>query len=465
MTTLRPSPAGAASYPAGTSSGNASYVTDTSDGETSYRIRTLGLIPAIGQEEYVGRIVDHRLAPEDFRALAGLARHIGITEEFKRIIDYFAPPAGHTPAGFRIVLNVEAGGLLQIDLVRNISYDADGVLRPTNLLFSADSANPYEIAPAAGILANLTCNPAIIYDLFLNNPKANVGAAFKDRDEVMTEIGRILGPGCDISVELNNPFESDFAKLLEEAESFREMLSPWRVVIKVPHTGPVNADNVGELLTGDKRLSHRWWEPSTEDAFRGHNLALKLREHGFRVNFTLMFEPHQTQLALQAKPYFINSFVRHRLAQSTWMRTLLDGYAATKDKSQLVSLRDYMIAADYLAGSDTDYDLEECRRMAEQFVSYRGVRTLEGADGLDSVRHNLRALRTANLPDTRLIVCSMNGDMMYPEIDRLLTSDEFADMSRRVVLTAEPSYLARFTSSNQVISYQRQFMNATGGHS
>jgi len=30
----------------------------------------------------------------------------------------------------------------------------------------------------------------------------------------MTEIGRILGPGCDISVELNNPFETDFAKLL-----------------------------------------------------------------------------------------------------------------------------------------------------------------------------------------------------------------------------------------------------------
>src|SRR5664280_2039291 len=152
MTTLRPSP----------------------DGAASYRIRTLGLIPAAGEEEYVGRIVDHRLAPEDFRALSGLARHIGITEEFKRVIDYFAPPAGHTPAGFRIDLNVEAGGLLQIDLVRDISYDADGVLRPTNLLFSADSANPYEIAPAAGILANLTCNPAIIYDLFLNNPKANV---------------------------------------------------------------------------------------------------------------------------------------------------------------------------------------------------------------------------------------------------------------------------------------------------
>ena len=51
-----------------------------------------------------------------------------------------------------------------------------------------------------------------MYDLFINNPKANVGNAFHTHDEVMTELGRILGPGCDISVELNNPFEEDFDK-------------------------------------------------------------------------------------------------------------------------------------------------------------------------------------------------------------------------------------------------------------
>lgn len=445
--------------------GVASHIAGTFVGQASYRIRTLGLTAVPGDEDYVRRVVGQPLSLESFRELSGRARHIGVTAQFKEVIDYFATPAGHTPPGFRIACNLEADGLLQIDLVRDISFDADGALRPTNLLFSADSANPYEIAPAARLLANLTCNPGIIYDLFLNNPKANVGGEFKDRDEVMAEIGRILGPGCDISVELNNPFESDFAKILEEAERFREMLSPWRVVIKVPHTGPVNADNVGQLLTGDKRLNRRWWEPSTEDAFRGHNLALKLHEHGFRVNFTLMFEPHQTQLALQAKPYFINSFVRHRLVQSTRMQTLLDGYAATKDASLLASLRDYMISTDYLASSDTDHDLDECRRMAEHFVSYRKLSTREGADGLDSVRHNLRALRTANLPDTRLIVCSMEGDQMYPEIDQLLTSDEFADMSGRVVLTAEPAYLARFTSTNQVVSYQRRFMNAAQGQS
>ena len=35
---------------------------------------------------------------------------------------------------------------------------------------------------------------------FINNPKANKRNCFKTRDEVMQELGRILGPGEDISV-------------------------------------------------------------------------------------------------------------------------------------------------------------------------------------------------------------------------------------------------------------------------
>ena len=82
---------------------------------------------------------------------------------------------------------------------------------------------------------------------------------------------------------------------------------------------------------------------------------------------------------------------------------------------------------------------------------------------LDAVRHNLRLLRTCNLPDTRLIVCSMEGETMYPELDALLAQGEFADMADRVVITAEPGYLAKFTTSNQVVAYQRRFMNAAQG--
>lgn len=79
------------------------------------------------------------------------------------------------------------------------------------------------------------------------------------------------------------------------------------------------------------------------------------------------------------------------------------------------------------------------------------------------MRHNLRVLRGCNMPDTRLIVCSMEGPYNYPDIDKLLTEPEFQDMTRRVVITAEPNYLARFTSTNQVITYQRRFMNAAKG--
>jgi len=115
-------------------------------------------------------------------------------------------PATETPAGFKIQYLIEEDSVLRVDLVRDISYDKNCIKRPTKVLFSADSANPYEIEPVKNIIANLTCNPGIIYDLFINNPKANVGNKYKTRDEVMQEIGKILGPGCDISVELNNPF-------------------------------------------------------------------------------------------------------------------------------------------------------------------------------------------------------------------------------------------------------------------
>lgn len=427
-------------------------------------VRSLGLPAVQGEEEYVARVLGHSLSYATLTELRTVARWLGVTAELKEVVDHFHVPAGHTPPGFRVELDLEADGVLRADLVRDISYDADGLLRPTNVLFSADSANPYEIAPVAHLIANTTCNPGIIYDLFLNDPRANVGGVFKDRDEVMAEVGRLVGPGCDVSVELNNPFDPDLERIVAEAEQLREILSRWRVVIKVPHTGPVSADNVGQLLTGDTRLDARWWQPPTTDAFRGHNLALLLRERGFRVNFTLMFEPYQTRLALQAKPYFVNSFVRHRLMQSQRLAALLDEHAATGDDAVLVTLRTYLISTDYLAGSDTGYDLQEVRRLAEQVVAYRWVREPEGADGLDSVRANLRALRSANLPDTRLIVCSMEGDRNFPDIDRLLSSEEFADMTRRVVVTAEPAYLARFTSTNQVISYQRRFMTAAQGH-
>ena len=402
---------------------------------------SLGLETVRGDESFVSRVQDMPVSKEEFFDLKKMAKYVGVTEQFKDVINTFHTPEGETPAGFKRELVMEKDGVVKVDLVRDISYDKNGILRPTNVLFSADSANPYEVEPISPLISNLTCNPGIIYDLFINNPKANVGNKYKNRDEVMAEIGRVLGPGCDISVELNNPFEQDFNKILEEAEKFREMFSKYRVVIKVPHTGAVTPQNVTQLLSGNKKLDKRPDQVGTEDALRGHNLALKLHEHGFRVNFTLMFEPFQTMLAMQARPYFINTFLRHRLLQSQNIKKYVDMYEVSKDNKILETLKDYFISCDYYTEADRDMALADVLAFGKDLLKYRHFEDKQGQDGLDGMRHN------------------------YPDIDKLLTEPEFQDMNHKVVITAEPNYLARFTSTNQVISYQRRFMNAANGQS
>jgi hypothetical protein len=425
-----------------------------------FTLRSLGLNPVKGQEEYVQHILGLVIDEWDFKTIADRAIYLGVSPRFIDVIDTFKTPAGHTPAGFRVEVSLRSDELLEADLIRDISYDSDGMKRPTALIFSADSANPYEVEPIAPVLGNLTCNPGIVYDQFINNPQANVGGKFKTRDEVIIELGRILGPGCDVSVELNNPFEDDFDKILEECETFKEILTPYRLVVKVPHTGPINGVNVAELLNGDGRFSTSYKAPTTEDAFRGHRLALKLREYGYRINFTLMFEPYQTALALQAKPAFINAFIRQRTTHSQSFASFIAKYEAAHDDAVLVELREFLLANDFLAAGDTEHDLADCLKIARDTLKYRRWDEPFGSDGLDSVRHTLRLLRTSNLPDTRLILASMDGDFNYPDIDNLLSDPEYTDMIDRVILTAGPEYLARFTSTSQVIGYQRKFMRA-----
>ena len=415
------------------------------------------------EKEYVDRVLNAPLSADHYSFLKNNIRYVGVTSNFREVVDYFKTPAGETPAGFKIQYELTESNVLRADLVRDIAYDKNGIKRPTKVLFSADSANPYEIVSMKDMLANLTCNPGIIYDLFINNPKANIGNKFKTRDEVMQEIGNLLGPGCDISVELNNPFSDSINELLEEAARFKEMLSKYRVVIKVPHTGPVNGQNVNELLEGDKKFQRPYDSGTTSDKFRGHNLALLMHEHGYRVNFTLMFEPYQTALALLAKPYFINSFVRHRGGASSSIQNYLNGFNKSNDNKFLEDLRTFFIDKDFLPPTGVSTSLNDVKKMAERILKYRNYDNPEGSDDLDGVRHNLRVLRNANLPDTRLIICSMEGEENYPAIDKLLAEPEFSDMTERVVITAEPEYLAKFTTTPQVVSYQRRFMNAAKG--
>lgn len=415
-----------------------------------------------GDESFVRRALHKELSQDEFSLLRTCVRHIGVTERFRDVLRTFPVAENETPAGFEIRYELAPDGLLNIDLKRNISYDKNGEKRPTKFIYSADSANPYEIAPIKDLIGNLTCNPGIIYDLFINNPEANVGHKYHTRDEVMKDIADLLGPGCDISVELNNPF-ADFSAILEEAQKFREMFSEYRMVIKVPHTGPVNASNVGQLLTGDKKLSTRWNQAATADYLHGHNLALRLQENGFRVNYTLMFEPWQTGMALQAKPYFINSFVRQRHGVTSYINGLLTAYQKTYDERFLKDLRAFMLKWDFLSSKDQDMDLLQVERIARETVAYRKINDPEGFDGLDGVRHNLRMLRNCNLEDTRLIICSIEGSRMYPELDKLMAEEEFRDMTDRIVITTDPAYLAQNTSAPQIITYQRRFMNAANG--
>lgn len=395
----------------------------------------------------------------EFNFLQKNVKNIGVSDRFIDIINYFDVVAGITPAGFYAKHELKTDGLLEFDLIRNISYGENSEKRPTKFLFSADTANPYELEPIKDLISNLTCNPGIIYDLFINNPKANIGNKFKTRDEVMVEIGRILGPGCDISVEVNDPF-APLEQILKEAEHFKEMLSEHRVVIKIPHTGPVNKDNVSQLLEGNKKLDLRHNQGSTKDYLRGHNLALELQKRGYRVNYTLMFEPWQTGMALQAKPYFINSFVRQRYGVTSYINGLLKAYNETFDIKFLDNMKEFMMEWDILSPKDKDMDLLKVHTIARELIDYRQINEPEGFDGLDGVRHNLRLLRNSNLKDTRLIICSIEGSRNYPELDKLLAEDEFQDVIDRVVITTEPNYLGEFTSAPQIVTYQRRFMNA-----
>lgn len=114
-----------------------------------YTLGGLGVATARGDEDEVGRIADLVVPREDAAFLHSAATAIGVTERFRDVVRTFRTPAGQTPAGFRVETALRADGLLQVDLVRDISYDRNGVRRPTGVVFSADTADPYEVAPIA----------------------------------------------------------------------------------------------------------------------------------------------------------------------------------------------------------------------------------------------------------------------------------------------------------------------------
>lgn len=399
------------------------------------------------------RIKNIELSFDSFRTASPLIEFVGVTEEFKNVIAVCGAAAGTTPPGFKYELNYGNDRSLRVNLKRDISFMENSVRRPTNVLFSANTADPAEVAAMKDLIANLTTNPQIIYSNFLNNPKVNVGNKFKDRFEVLKELRNLVGPGVDISVELNNPFAEE-AEMMEEIAHFEEILSKYQLVVKVPHTGPLNRENVGGFLNGTYGAYDKG---ASKDFFYGHNLAYKLQEKGYRVNFTLMAEPHQTALALQAKPYFINAFVERRNNQTKELEALLKKLDTTKDSVYKEEIHSFMMNSDMLASDDDRIDtaVEKARFLVDYRTSHG-----DKNDGLDSVRHSLRVLKSSNLPDTRLIVCNLKSAQMYCDLDKLTAEPEFADMKQRIVITCEPDYFSQFTASPTIYCYQRSFLNS-----
>jgi hypothetical protein len=162
-------------------------------------------------------------------------------------------------------------------------------------------------------------------------------------------------------------------------------------------------------------------------------------------------------LALQAKPSYINCFVRNRYWASEVFDNKLKCFEATGDEHYLVELREYMLKNYYLSPKEADVSLFEVRKKAKWILQYREWNSNGCNDGLDEAREALRHLRTANLPDTRLIICSLGGEEMFALTCRMLAGDEFRDMASRTVISVAPSYLAGFTASPDVLFYNKGF--------
>ncbi len=87
-----------------------------------------GEIQIVSNDEgYVRRALHQNISLEEYEFLLKRIRYIGVSDRFRDVIDLFKVPEGETPAGFKIEYNMKENQILEIDLVRNISYDKNGL--------------------------------------------------------------------------------------------------------------------------------------------------------------------------------------------------------------------------------------------------------------------------------------------------------------------------------------------------
>ena len=114
---------------------------------------SLGLETVRGDESFVSRVQDMPVSKEEFFDLTKMAKYVGVTEQFKDVINTFHTPEGETPAGFKRELVMEKDGVVKVNLVRDISYDKNGILRPTNVLFFVVCGFPFVIFPCSPLFS------------------------------------------------------------------------------------------------------------------------------------------------------------------------------------------------------------------------------------------------------------------------------------------------------------------------
>ena len=71
--------------------------------------------------KYVDRVLNTPLSAAHYDFLKDKVKYVGVTTNFREVIDYFKTPARETPAGFKVQYELTENNVLRIDLVRNIS--------------------------------------------------------------------------------------------------------------------------------------------------------------------------------------------------------------------------------------------------------------------------------------------------------------------------------------------------------
>ena len=77
-------------------------------------------------------------------------------------------------------------------------------------------------------------------------------------------------------MEIDNPFASE-SEILEGMAPISEILSPYRIVVKVPHLGPLNKNNITALLEGNFPV-RVYTKQRLPMLTASHDLAIMLRE-------------------------------------------------------------------------------------------------------------------------------------------------------------------------------------------